>query len=80
LARVLEILKKWPTTTMVLIFLQPQIPIFKGENYGFWSIKMKTLFLSQELWDLVENGYTEPTNAQAIVGLTQVQRDQLREN
>jgi hypothetical protein len=41
---------------------------------------MKTLFLSQELWDLVENGYTEPVDAQAIVGLTQVQRDQLREN
>lgn len=38
---------------------QPSIPIFKGENYEFWSIKMKTLFKSQELWDLVENGYSE---------------------
>ncbi|KAK2976681.1 hypothetical protein RJ640_004282 [Escallonia rubra] len=35
---------------------QPLIPIFKGESYEFWSIKMKTLFKSQELWDLVENG------------------------
>jgi len=35
---------------------QPQIPMFKGENFGFWSIKMKTLFLSQDLWDFVENG------------------------
>jgi hypothetical protein len=24
----------------------PRIQIFKGENYGFWSIKMTTLFLS----------------------------------
>ncbi|KAL6315260.1 hypothetical protein AAG906_000341 [Vitis piasezkii] len=36
---------------------QPAIPIFKGECYEFWSIKMKTLFKSQDLWDLVENGY-----------------------
>jgi hypothetical protein len=24
----------------------PRIKTFKGENYGFWSIKMTTLFLS----------------------------------
>jgi hypothetical protein len=32
------------------------IPLFKGENYEFWSIKMVTLFKSQGLWDLVNNG------------------------
>ncbi|KAE8732992.1 hypothetical protein F3Y22_tig00001644pilonHSYRG00147 [Hibiscus syriacus] len=36
------------------------ISVFNGESYEFWSIKMKTLFKSQDLWDLVENGYTEP--------------------
>ncbi|KAI0520290.1 hypothetical protein KFK09_007762 [Dendrobium nobile] len=35
---------------------QPLIPIFNGEKYEFWSIKMKTLFKSQDLWDLVVNG------------------------
>ncbi|XP_010277694.1 PREDICTED: uncharacterized protein LOC104612075 [Nelumbo nucifera] len=41
----------------------PLIPIFKGENYHFWSLKMKTMFTSQELWDLVEKGFedTNPT-------------------
>ena len=39
---------------------QPAIPIFKGECYEFWSIKMMTLFKSQDLWDLVENGYADP--------------------
>ncbi|KAG0491724.1 hypothetical protein HPP92_005122 [Vanilla planifolia] len=34
----------------------PAIPVFKGKNYEFWSIKMKTLFKSQGLWDLVEKG------------------------
>uniref|UniRef100_A0A803MXR3 Retrovirus-related Pol polyprotein from transposon TNT 1-94-like beta-barrel domain-containing protein n=1 Tax=Chenopodium quinoa TaxID=63459 RepID=A0A803MXR3_CHEQI len=38
---------------------QPLIPIFKGEKYHLWSIKMQTMFKSQELWDIVEGGYTE---------------------
>jgi len=42
---------------------QPLIQIFKGEKYNLLSLKMKTMFKSQELWDLVENGYTEPNLA-----------------
>ncbi|XP_038697949.1 uncharacterized protein LOC119995500 [Tripterygium wilfordii] len=38
---------------------QPLIPIFNGEKYEFWSIKMKTLFRSPELWDMVEHGFAE---------------------
>ncbi|CAL2259467.1 unnamed protein product [Prunus armeniaca] len=32
-------------------------PIFNGENYKFWSIRMKTILKSHGLWDLVENGF-----------------------
>ncbi|KAK2985142.1 hypothetical protein RJ640_000909 [Escallonia rubra] len=32
----------------------------QDENFEFWSIKMKTLFKSQDLWELVENGYADP--------------------
>ena len=32
-------------------------PIFNGDNYEFWSIKMKTIFKSHGLWDLVEKGF-----------------------
>ena len=39
------------------------IPMFKGENYHLWSFKMKFMFKSQELWDLVENGYTKSNPA-----------------
>ena len=39
---------------------QPLIPIFSSKSYEFWSIKMKTLFKSQDLWDLIENGYADP--------------------
>ncbi|GMJ02182.1 hypothetical protein HRI_003887400 [Hibiscus trionum] len=38
---------------------QPTIPIFQGSNYDVWSTKMKTLFISQDLWDFVEKGYSE---------------------
>ncbi|XP_021909031.1 uncharacterized protein LOC110823062 isoform X2 [Carica papaya] len=30
-----------------------------GEKYEFWSIKMKTLFKSQDFWDLVEYGFVD---------------------
>src|SRR5664279_2031886 len=39
---------------------QPAIPLFKGENYEFWSIKMSTLFKSHGLWDLIANGVPDP--------------------
>ncbi|XP_047336384.1 uncharacterized protein LOC124939952 isoform X2 [Impatiens glandulifera] len=35
------------------------IPVFDGEGYEIWKKKMKTLFLSLELWDLVQHGYQE---------------------
>ena len=44
---------------------QPLIPIFKGEKYHLWSLKMKFMFKSQELWELTKNGYTEPDPAPA---------------
>ncbi|CAN6694371.1 unnamed protein product [Malus baccata var. baccata] len=35
-------------------------PIFNGENSDFWQIKMKTIFRSHDLWDMVEKGYNPP--------------------
>ncbi|MQL94517.1 hypothetical protein Taro_027173 [Colocasia esculenta] len=42
-----------------LNLFQSLVPIFSGENYEFWSIKLRTFFISQDLWDLVEVGYAE---------------------
>ena len=36
-----------------------QLPIFKGINFHFWSLKMKTLFKLQELWSSVESGFED---------------------
>ena len=60
--------------------LQPQLPIFNGKNYDYWSIKMKTLFRSQDVWDLVESGFPEPANQQAYQALSQAEEDLLKEN
>ena len=38
---------------------QPLMPIFTVEKYEFWSIKMKTLFKSEEVWELVEEGFVD---------------------
>ena len=38
------------------------IPIFDGENYDYWCVQMRTLFISQNLWDIVQNGYEEPAS------------------
>ncbi|CAN6680165.1 unnamed protein product [Malus baccata var. baccata] len=38
-------------------------PIFNGENFNFWQIRMKTIFRSHELWNIVEMGFLPPVKA-----------------
>ncbi|CAN6727614.1 unnamed protein product [Malus baccata var. baccata] len=42
--------------------------IFTGENYEFWSIKMKTIFKSHGLWEFVEKGieYSDSKGAKEV--------------
>ncbi|CAL8167828.1 unnamed protein product [Prunus armeniaca] len=51
-------------------------PIFNGENFDFWQIKMKTIFRSHGLWEMVHNGYKIPVKEEA---LTETKRKLLRE-
>ncbi|XP_039117908.1 putative disease resistance protein RGA4 [Dioscorea cayenensis subsp. rotundata] len=37
----------------------PPLLMFDGEDYGVWSIMMRTLFHSQDLWDLIDKGIPE---------------------
>jgi hypothetical protein len=39
------------------------IPQFDGQNYGFWSIRMKTYIQAHgfEIWQSIVDGYTTPT-------------------
>lgn len=52
-----------PTPDMI----QTSVPFFKGENYDRWSVKMSTLFKSQNLWSIVEEGVPkEGTDAEKM--------------
>jgi len=37
-----------------------KIPKFDGEDYGYWSIRMKTFLMEKDLWSIVESNYKEP--------------------
>ncbi|XP_039138742.1 uncharacterized protein LOC120276070 [Dioscorea cayenensis subsp. rotundata] len=41
------------------VLFQPSVPVFTGKEYGRWSLRIKTVFKSQELWDLVKKGLAE---------------------
>ena len=56
-----------------------QTPIFSRKNYDYWSLKIKALFRGQDVWEIVQNGYTEPTDRAAYNNLTQAEKDSLRE-
>ena len=41
--------------------VNPQMPKLLKDNYESWSIQIKALFGSQELWELIVDRFTEPT-------------------
>ncbi|KAK3023450.1 hypothetical protein RJ639_042662 [Escallonia herrerae] len=49
---------------------------FDGEDYDFWFVKIKTIFRSMGLGDLVKNGFTEPESTE---NLTENQKKKLEE-
>ena len=57
-----------------------QLPQFNGKNYDYWSITMKALLASQDLWEIVEDGFEEPADETEFNALTQGEKDQLKSN
>ncbi|KAM1892747.1 hypothetical protein ACFX14_035869 [Malus domestica] len=58
--------------------VQLQVPTLKKENYERWCIQFKALFGSQELWEVVSNGYVVPT-ANQEAAYTAEQRNTLKD-
>ena len=56
-----------------------QTPIFTRKNYEYWSLTMKALLRVQDVWEIVQNGYTEPIDQETYNNLTQAEKDVLRE-
>lgn len=56
------------TTTIPTYFSYSEnlFPSFEGENYTYWSLQMKTLFMLQDLWELVEDRFELPEDVAAL--------------
>ena len=53
-------------------------PVFHGDNFDFWQIKMKTIFRSHDLWDMVEKGYSPSAKSEGELTATDLKL--LKEN
>jgi hypothetical protein len=55
-------------------------PLFKGNDYAFWSIRMKSylMALGCDVWLSVVNGYTAPTTAPSDVAAKKLCNDNSR--
>ncbi|CAI8608914.1 unnamed protein product [Vicia faba] len=36
-----------------------QISVFNGEHYDYWNSQLEIIFITQDLWEVVEEGYAE---------------------
>jgi hypothetical protein len=45
-----------------------------------WCIQYKALLRSQELWELIEDGYTEPKSTREEAAMSNAERQTLRES
>ena len=50
----------------IVHFSSVPLPVFTGENFDLWKLKLKTYFISQKLWDIVQSGYTKPDNIETL--------------
>ncbi|KAL2461376.1 DUF4219 domain-containing protein [Abeliophyllum distichum] len=53
------------------------VPIFSGEHFDHWSVKMRTVLMSEDLWECVEEGYEAPNPTRT---LTTEEKQRFREN
>ncbi|XP_056684932.1 uncharacterized protein [Spinacia oleracea] len=64
-------------------FNYPQVnwvPLFKGEKYQQWCMQMKSVFISQDLWELVQNGYEQPKDANEEATWDEAKRKHYKQN
>ena len=54
-----------------------QVLTLNNNNYDNWSIKMKALLGAHDVWDIIENEYSEPQNE---ASLSQPEKDSLKDS
>ncbi|XP_015168950.1 uncharacterized protein [Solanum tuberosum] len=50
----------------ILCGIQIAYPCLTRENYEKWCLRMKAIFGSQDVWDIVDKGYTKPVNEETL--------------
>lgn len=63
---------------MSINFVQPQVPQLAKDQYEDWCIKMKALFGSQDLWEIVSDCFEEPSDSEKAL-YTPQQKIELKE-
>ncbi|GMP53365.1 hypothetical protein CsSME_00018833 [Camellia sinensis var. sinensis] len=60
--------------------IQPQLQRFSGKNFDQWCVQMKALFDFLELSEIIDLRYAKLVDQAATTALTQVEKDNLRDN
>ena len=60
--------------------IHPQLLKFIGKHFDNWCIQMCVLFRSQDLWDLVNNGYNEVIDSKEFEALLKEQKYSLKDS
>lgn len=47
--------------------MQQLVPVFNGNEYELWSIKMRTLLMSRDLWDVIESETSDQPMEEELV-------------
>ena len=57
---------------------QMLVPEFDGNDYDYWCIKMLTFFIGRDLWEIIESGYEEPADWNALTTNERTARKEAR--
>ena len=57
---------------------QMLVPEFDGNDYDYWCINMLTFFIGKDLWEIVESGYEEPADWNALTANERTTRKEAR--
>lgn len=68
------------TSSSKFNFSTNPIPIFAGESYDYWNIQMKTRIISQDFWEITEEGFVPAQNLKEIATRTQEKQKGYKEN
>ncbi|XP_070032779.1 uncharacterized protein [Nicotiana tomentosiformis] len=56
----------YPLPCIADLFDQLQVPPLTKDNYEKWCLRMKAILGSQDVWKIVDRGYTKPDNEEAL--------------